>query len=488
MAQLALLAGRECAEHLRNAYARSILAVAVILTPLSVYGAVQNVAARQVDHAARAVQMEAARASPFRLTGNDGMLALRVLRPPATGGVVVGGDDTGTTAFWDPHPSGLRAGANYSETTSASAAVSTLDLEMLVRWLLGLVFAVLGAESISRTRQTGLLKTLLTNPVSPRRIVTGKLLGAAGSAAIMVTALSATASFSSVAFLTRPEAWDAVATSAAVAAPSWSYLMAMFAAGLIVGQVASTLQVATVSALVVWLVVAVLAVPALALLTQAVAPIPARSSFENDREAAYEEGVREIQRELGAILREWIGPDASTVDVEYEGELRRRFDAVWQPRIAALRARLNREDAGYAAAADRERRTAWNLSLTGPGTLLRWAAAALAGTGVSAGERWRAAVEAYQNELEAVLFDEPRPRLHLLVPQAAGGASVSYVDRRPGLSATELPSFQPPPDGLGVRIGDAVGALAGLVTYALVLALASVSLFRYRREGPSDRA
>jgi hypothetical protein len=303
---------------------------------------------------------------------------------------------------------------------------------------------------------------------------------------MLAMALAAIAGLAALAFL-PPEAAREAATAACLAGGAgWLYLAALFAAGAAIGVAARSPQAATVAALTAWLLAAVVVVTAVGLVARATAGTQARTVFEAERNAVYDRSIAETQRELGAILREWVGPDGDTRNVPFDGELRDRIEARWIERIGGVRAELDALEDRHFQEVERQRRIARWLRFLSPGALLLDAASALAGTGAREAERRQSAVEAYEDRLQELHFDENRPRLNLRIPQQVS-ESLGYFDRRPGPTSDELPWFDPAPSGLRQRLVDASGSLAALAGYFVALSAIAIAMFRYRRDGRSDR-
>lgn len=483
---LRLLAWRELRELVSTSWFIGPALIALLLTPFTVYVGLLDYRARELDHREYVRGVQEARQDGRRtLVGNQPEPALRVVRPPAPASAVVRGLDDATAPYWDPTPAGARAAPGTRGTASVFESSATFDLEFLLRTVIGLIAVTLGASSIARDQRRGTLKMLIATPVTPRRIIAGRMAGGAMLLALLIVLVLAAAAATLLVFepvLATPEA---VAMLVAVAGLTFLYACVLFAAGLVIAEVTRSEATAVAGALVVWLVLSLVLVPGAAFIGRAVVTVPSRTLFEARRDETQRKLALATRELLGDQLRQMIGPDRNPDQVSFTGDLRSALETSADAEAAAARRTLDDMDEHADRAVARQQRVIDLLAGLSPGALFLDAVANIASTGSVSVARWREAVERYQDALQPALFDRPA-RLYLIVPSRKGPV-VMFFDRRLPPAVEELPAFALPDEPLAARLPSASRSTLVLLLYLLLAGAAAMALFRYRPGGEPPR-
>jgi ABC-2 family transporter protein len=480
--QVGLVAIREFRGHFRSRWLLALASTALVLTPLTVYVGMLEYEQRRQDYAELLQRRDADREEGRRtLTGFQVDPALRALRPPTAASVFVRGLDAAAPAYWDVTPAGSMAAPGARGWASVYDAASTFDAGFIMRVVLGLLAAGLGATSLARDSQSGLLKTLLALRLSPRLVISGKMIGGAVTLSILSAAV-ASAALGTLVVAGRPlVSASLVGTLVLLVAAGTLYLWTLFAAGLIAAQLAGTESNALVVAVLIWLVAAVILPTAAPFVGKAVVPVPSRTVVEARRDRTYQQMTIATEERLGERFRALVGRDADVRAVSFDGTLRTTLEGLMTTELAKQRQAAVELERGPADAGRRQHRLIAALALLSPGALLLEATADLSGTGDAAMGRWQAAVDAYQHAVNAELFDRP-PRMRLTVPERQGSSLANYRLRvLPTVS--ELPQFEPPRQALVGRLQTAGLPLALALGWLVIVTVAAIVFFRYQPPG-----
>jgi hypothetical protein len=220
------------------------------------------------------------------------------------------------------------------------------------------------------------------------------------------------------------------------------------------------------------------------------APAPPHNIVEADRERLAQRLTEATQRRMGDVYAAALdGPAAWPArqnDVAAAGAAQAKVEPLWSAHIESLRRELETRRTAVDLAEDRQRRLVRTFLLANPAGAFTAAAGDLAAVGAGTGVRWRSAVLAYQTVLNEKLFDN-RPLVMALVPyvssRAPGDERRLVVEFRygPQRFSTDMPRFEPPDQGVRLRLRDAASALLVLVAYAAVSAVLCVAAFRTRQ-------
>lgn len=470
---------REIGSHLANRRLRVLAGIVLLLTPLSVYASVQQARTREGTYEKDVRQRATDRQQRPPIGGYQLEPALRVLRPPAPAAVFVRGLDGALPTAWDMAPEGEREGRSAEDLTGPQPARLAFDLEFLIRTLLGLLAIILGIEAFAGERAAGTVRALLAQPLPRWTIIVAKLLAGSTTLAIVLAAVLLVAGLSTRVYAREIFQQGYLIALPGLAAPAVCYLSVLFAAGVVASELVESGQSALAAATIVWLGWALVLMPVSALIGASAVPVKAATQLEEERAALYQRRNLEAQTRLGDELRRIIGP-IDLRHLDYTGDRGARVEAAWTNEIRAIRADLNKidEQAGRTRIRQQDLRR-W-LAILNPADEFSSAAADMAGTGGAEARRWDVFVQRYVHELQAALFDESRPRIHLLVPDVPGERpmNLAYYDRRPMPRADQLPDFTPPAAALAERIDDAHRALIVLLLQGAALWGGAIWLFR----------
>jgi ABC-type transport system involved in multi-copper enzyme maturation permease subunit len=406
--------------------------------------------------------------------------ALRVVRPPVPASILVSGIDRNLAQYWDFGPDGVIAAGVHADQSSLTAGNVGVDLEFVLRVLLGLLAVIIGAEGMARTRHSGALKALLSLPIAPRAVVVGSLIG--GAAAIAAAGTLIIGSGLAALGILRPMllTGDLVLTAVLLWIAAILYGLSLQGAAL-VGTLLTTKTAAVVpTAMTLWLVATVVSTPVAAAIAERVTPLPARTLYDGQRALKYQRWIQDTEDMAGQTVRRLMGANGDLRRINYEGAIGAQVDRVWDTRLHEIRGVLNTEDS--ARVHQEHSRARWNawLGTLVPGALLTRTLTNLANTGDAAIARWRSDTQAYQHTLEQVLFDA-RPRLHLRIPTPEGGTMMDIRDRAPRPTVESLPRFEDRRPHAATALRESADSLAALALYALLAWIAAVVTFTRRR-------
>lgn len=483
---IAVVARRELREQLHSTMVWMLVAVALSLAALAGHLGGRRLAMANAVHAALLEQRSHERArAGGQLTGWQMEPALRAIRTTEPLAVLVRGLDAEMPQYWDLGPAGPRQGIAMVESTSFPRA--DIDLEFIIRVVLGLLAIALAVETVAGQRASGALLALLGQPVRPQCVLAGKLLGT-GVTLAGALALTWTASLAAMAAGPGRAAVDArfVGGAALIGAIGALYLFVCLVFGIAVASVVRMYHVTFVAAVVIWLTAAVVALPAAVLVGQVLVPTAAAVLVEEESERLVAEWRADAQAALGDAYAarlggpsQWMGRQADRTLV---GSVEHDIGVRWRDQVAAtLRPRLRALDERTSAARAKQRTAIRVLAALSPGAQFTIAAANIAGTGAAAAARWDAAVRTYADDLTARLFDDP-PRIVIQVPGAARGSvpdrrSLLGFNLRPLPTVDAVPQFAPPDATLHSRSSDTSQAVLALLVFAAALTAAAAWTF-----------
>jgi ABC-type transport system involved in multi-copper enzyme maturation permease subunit len=485
---LFVVAAREIYEQARSPLVWSLALVAAVLSAFSTHVAITRVTIAESRHQWLVELREQQRRAAAPLVHGTGHEpALRALRPPERLSILASGVDDLLPELWDFGPSGIRTGRATGDLGSAwLGAPAVLDLEMLIRLMVGLLAICLAIETIAGERASGALLALLGQPIRRRLILAGKLLGGTATltavvAVVGIVALTTTA-LTGGSFLS----WDYFASLVMLCAAGAAYAAVCFAVGVLMAIRFEPYRLALIAAFVIWTLATLIAQPAADVFAQSVAGTQPQGLIEADRDRLVQTATADVQRRMGDEYAAALGGPATWTQHRNDPILiktaQTRAEAVWDAFATNVRARLDQMSAEATTAAARHRRVAVLLSAPNPAVAFAAAAANLCGTGDRVADRWQHETDAYQRQLEQRVFDD-RPNLYALVPYV--GARQPGVERR---LAVLLERHQPPTvEELGVvarprrdltqRLRDASPYLAALAFYLCVFVIVAMVAF-----------
>jgi ABC-type transport system involved in multi-copper enzyme maturation permease subunit len=400
--------------------------------------------------------------------------------------VLVTGLDASLPHFWDFTPSGSRAGRVSADDSNLAALGGSVDLEFIVRYVLGLLAICLAVETIAGERASGALLAVLGQPVRPAIVLAGKLAGGLATLGASVVIVAGTAAV--VIAIDEPSlmSTDFVATLALVAGAGLLYLFTYFVAGVALASAIASYRSALVATLVVWILTAIVALPAAGVVAEAIYPAPPRSRLEAQREEIAQAKTLDAQMRMGDAYARTLtaSGDGRQLDPgpSMDPAAQRQLEAIWIAHATELRGELDRRGLAAERMEERQRSVAHALAGFSPAAQFTVAVANLTAEGDRLARRWERATADYQGTLDRVLFDD-RPRLTMLVPYRAAtrdtpeGRAIVGFNRRARPTVDTLPAFERPDRSWRVRVADARPNLAGLAAYAVGLAAAAFAAF-----------
>jgi len=463
------IARRELADQLTSLRFLTVTLLAVGLTPLTVYVGARDYVNRLADYSRLAADKQKL-AAASRTVIRAGPV-LRAIRAPEPLSVLVRGLDGALPEYWDFSEGGVVEGPLAMRPQRLLDILGQLDLEFLVRVVLGLLAILLAFDAVAGEKELGTLRAVLSQSVSRPAFLGGKLVGGAATLLVALAVAFLLALLSAQLFGIDLAGGNLVKV-ALIAAGSAAYLLAMYAFGLLISALSGTQKTALVVLLVTW-VVAVLAMPPLAtLVAQAVVPAPPPQATEQKKQALSADLKRELDTAMGVALLEITGQplDSPTVRMnwgdakQHQAELEARATPLRRAYASKRRQFLGEVERDADRRAAQQNRLARVIMALSPAATFAGAATDLAGTGDAQREAWLAAIRRHQGELDSVLFDDP-PIMTFSRFTASGASSMSGNWKgEPKLS--ELPPFSGPRQEAVAAIDAALPGLGLLALYA----------------------
>ena len=421
-----LVARREVVDHLRSVRFLALCLLTLLLLPLSAYVDAEGWRSRRAFSDALAQARDAKLAPPrpdAPLHAGDptpgvtwgwrsGAVAAdeghRAVRAPASLSVLALGGDARLPAYWQFGSEGVSAGPPLAGDDAGGGETASADFTFVVQVVLGLLAILLGADAISGEAESGLLRTVLANPVPRVHVILGKYLGA------LLTLLVPLALGVPPALLVLrardiplgdPDSWP---RALAFGAAALLYLSLMLALALAVSTRTQRARTSLVVLLVAWDLI-VLVVPRVGeILAAGFRPIPPFEFVRRARTAATATLEAERADALIGVWRRVAGTD-DVPEGDFPPQLKRDYNAARLPVEEEL---FRRKRAALAAIDDarerdlrRQRALADAVARLSPAATFGALAADLAGTGERTALRWRTQVRAHQRALESAAFD-----------------------------------------------------------------------------------
>lgn len=481
------IALRELTDDLTSVRFVIITLLVIGLTPLAVYVGARDYANRLQEYNRLAADRQELAAGPAGKevrgfdspwTPQNDLGVLRALRSPEPLGVLVRGLDGALPEYWDFSPAGLVAGPSPSRAQRLADVLGHLDVEFLIRVVLGLLAILLAFDAVVGEKELGTLRITLSQPISRSAFLVGKLIGGAITLLVTLAAALLVALLSAQLFGIELLTGDTLAKVALLAATSGAFLVCLYALGLLVSSLVMSQKTSLVVLLVTW-VVAVLAVAPLAtLIAQAVSPVPPTQAVETQKRALDENFRREAELSMGVVYREITGLPENWADTrkykEHKDTIDRRIAPIEVDYLNKRRRVVSELERDAERRAARQNEIARTIMALSPAAAFATAAADLAVTGDAYHVAWLEAVRRHQSRLDTALFGDP-PTITIRNEGASFGA-----DLRNAPSVADLQSFVPPRRDAAAAMSRALPALGLLLLYSgLFIAAAFVAFIRY---------
>jgi ABC-type transport system involved in multi-copper enzyme maturation permease subunit len=449
-----------------------------LLTPVLIFVGIRDFSIRQLQFDVLRQDLQVRQRTP--VVGQRVEPALRVQRPPQPTTILVRGSDVLVPIAWDFGPDGTHPDVSQGGDVRMPQTGVSLDLEFLIRVVLGLLAVSLAADSLAVERQSGTLYVLLSQPLRPWQILASKLIGGVLvlALALLLIITGAVASFG----VFGSQLWPTLpnGTLPCIYAVALMYLCALYALGLVIGSVSFSVASANTWSITVWIVVVLSSVPALDFAVKTFLPTPPVALVVAARVQEYDVRLHQIQLAVGDQLQQLAGSRQQWRDDEVTDAIRVKLTHTWLGLTTMVRQTVTAVDMNFRVIADRQRWWQSRMSMASPANLLFEAVSRLAGNGTSTTRRWEDAMQEHQGFLNAHLFDDP-PRFSLLAPTEGGSRVIMAVERRPAMKAADLDSFIAPTETLAMRLTDAKTQIVALVCWVGVLVAAAFVAFSKTR-------
>ncbi len=392
---------------------------------------------------------------------------LDVYWPPAPTSVFAAG-------FEESHPRHLVVGkqsVEYGAPLDVQSAISLfggIDYLFVVQFIFSLFAVLLSFDAITREKENGTLRTMLSNPLGRAALATGKLLGGYITLAlplvtafvfgILILAISGASVFNG----------DFLARTGCILASSLLFVAVFFLFGLLVSSLVTSTYSALVLSLAVWLI-AVLVIPRTAsLAAQLWHPVKSRQVTWLEKVSV----LNSIELERGRALQQaadtsWVaGKDGNKGPGENWDKQRNEISMPYEERAAEA---IRRIEDDYHHRKDQQRRLGFSLARLSPAGAFSSFTTEMADTGVRAEDRFLTAAEHYREMLQKELFSK---FYRDVLPQ---GVSMGM---RGIINVANLPEFRLPKEGVGNSLQAADLAVL-LVWFLLAASLTYFALARY---------
>jgi len=309
----------------------------------------------------------------------------------------------GRTLWLEGHSNAKFSYAPADDDLTASPGLGETSGAALLQLLGGLVALVLGALSVGRERETGLLRQVLAQGVGPTRWLAGKYLGLAATLALPLAPFAAILMGAAVWAAPAGQAVDAAVRTGVALGASAVYLLAMLAVGMAVSVLARTSRGALVVVLSLWVAGSILAPRAASLVVLRLAPTPDPARFEKaldeEFEAGYEgrpgwpERLKSLERDVMATYRV---DSLDAVPVGFSGLRMQAMDA-WTSEVS------DRHHARLADTYARQDRIRVAIGAVAPFLAARSVSHGMAGMDWAHYRHFAAAAERYRRAFNATL-------------------------------------------------------------------------------------
>ncbi len=473
------IAMRELTEQVTSLRFLVITVLVIALTPLVVYVGARDYTERLLEYSRLNAEKQKVASGPNGevrgVAGDDSLVALRAPRRPEPLSVLVRGLDGGLPVYWDFTPTGVEAGPPAVRPERLADILGTLDLEFLVRVVLGLLAILLAFDAISGEKELGTLRAVLSQPVSRAAFVTGKLAGGASTLVVSLLLTFAITLVSAPVFRADLLGGDSLVKIALMFATSACYLVCLFALGLLVSATTTSQKSSLVILLVAWVVTVLAMTPLATIVAQAASPAPPRQALDAKKRAAEEDLRRARDAAISPIYREISGKPSGWMDTRAYREHKEAFDQLLAPILMGYytkRRRFTRElDDDAERRRARQNSIASAIAACSPASAYAGAAAELAITGDANRRAWIDSIRLEQSRLEVQLFDDP-PTIVL-----ANGGAYGWIDRRKPPRIWDLPQLTPPRGDPSAAFSRALPSLGLLALYTGIFIISAFAAF-----------
>lgn len=465
------VAGRELRRQWSRWFIPATIGVVAILASLSTLIGLRSQAVQTGRYTQLLQQVVQAQVRPGGVAmGWQMEPALRVVRPPSPAASVVRGVDGSSPAYWDFGPGGVLPSAPTAlhDADDVSPAV---DVEFLIRVLLGLLTLAMATQAHAMLQPRGELEGITRFPINQRSIWIGQAAGSALFAftgwAIVAGAVIGTA----LAVAPDPTSSHAVVlTVVRMTIPSLAYLTMMVGIGSVIAVSLSATQSRSVAVLLVWLIVCNLAPTVLLSIARVVHPVSSMLAMTTTRDVSLATELRAGELELGSVLAT-RNVQASTLGDPFDEDRYPELEPIWIAHVRDARHQAETIEGVWRREEDAHDRWIDRVEWLSPASLYWRAASDAAGTGRVARQTWDVAIRSYAEVLRRSLFDD-RPRVNPRMP----GGDVFAMVRHSIPAIRNLPVFDSA-DIATTAIADLAVPVGILWGYAAAFMILSTVMF-----------
>jgi ABC-type transport system involved in multi-copper enzyme maturation permease subunit len=394
------IAKKEIHENLISLRFVLLLLLAVIFIPASLYTNYRAYLARLADQ--QQIQqrnidyLRQLRASQIFTNPN---FTLDLYWPPAVTSVFAAG-------FEEVHPRHLIVGKHSVEygtpldVQSSLGLFGSIDFLFVVQFIFSLFAVLMSFDAITREKERGTLRMILSNPFGRAKLATGKLLGGyvilaipllvaflVGIAALAVLGLDV---FSS----------EFIGRTAGILASSLAYIAVFFVLGLLVSSVVSSTYAALVVSLSLWLITVLVLPRTGTLVSQLWKPVKSRQVTWLEKVSA----ESSIELEKGRAVQDlWNRTQGNKLSDAERDEQRRTVVTPYEERLAQA---VKRIEDDYRRRKTEQRRLGLTLARLSPAGAFTNFVTEMADTGMRSEERFTTEAERYRGMLSRELFSK----------------------------------------------------------------------------------
>lgn len=484
---LSALIWRELAEQFTSARFLIVVALVLGVTPLVTYVGTNSYIHRLSNYNRLAAERQEIVAGPASekmygfdnpFTPKNELAVLRAIRPPEPFSALISGLDGVLPQYWDFSPLGVRIGPPAVRAERLADILGQLDLEFLIRVVLGLLAMLLAFDTVAGEKELGTLRLVLSHPVSRIVFLMGKLIAGAITLFTALGVLFLLALASATAYGLDLMGSHEITKYLIVGFTSGVYLLCLYALGVLISALNKSQKTALIIVLVIWVAYVLFLPPSASLVARSVSPMPLLGVVEAQREMLDRDLRRSTEVAMGEVFSEVTKLDNTrgftSRYLKHKEEINARIAPILADYLNRRRHVIGELEQDMQRRSRRQQEWARVLFALSPAATFSGAATELVGSGDVSALAWQLAIRRYQSELDTTLFENP-PMFMIRV----GGASF-WADLREPPPLSDLPTFSPPPMEPTRTLQRSLLGLAVLIGYTgLFITLAFWAFSRY---------
>jgi hypothetical protein len=464
-----IIALKEIRENLLSLRFMLLLLLAVIFIPSSLYTNYRAYLSRLNDQQQivknNSDYLRKIRGAQIFTTAN---LTLDVYWPPVPTSVF-------GTGFEESHPRHLVVGKNSVEygapldVQSSAGLFGSIDYLFVVQFIFSLFAILLSFDAITREKEQGTLRTILSNPLGRAKLATGKLLGGYITLAIpLITAFLLGVVILALAGL-NVFGGDFFVRTGWILASSLLFIAVFFLLGLLVSSLVASSYSALVLSLAFWLIAAMVLPRAATLAAQLWHPVKSRQVTWLEKVAAQ----NAIELDKGRALQEAqekssvVNKDGQKVDGE---NWQNERDSIANPYEERMAQTIQKIEEDYRRRKAEQQRFGLSLARFSPAGAFASFTTEMAGTGIQAADRFVTEADRYRGILQKELFSKI---IRDVFPN--GGVRMGM---RANIDMAQLPEFRLPREGVAASLQGRDLAIL-LIWFLVSASLTYFALARY---------